>query len=149
MHTVDRCTVLVGPHEPERTARVVGDRLRPRPVDEPSGHGAAVEARLDRSAERDLAAHLTGRKAQRQRARVGAHLRAHLHELATRLVVDEAAVGIDEVEAAVGGDAVAPEHDLLGMHEPESLDGRDREPRDLHAPILRVHGTGADPRARP
>src|SRR5205814_9960156 len=57
-------------------------------------------------------------------------------------LVVAAALAVDDVEATVGQNAGALELDLVGMHESEPLDGRERDPGDRrHVDSLRGRPT--------
>lgn len=88
-------------------------------------HEAAVEARLDRLPECDLAGDdRVVRKAQCQHTPVAVGLGGDTGERPERLAVEQAAVLPDEMEAAVLPQPCRLQFDRFGMSEPETLDGR-------------------------
>src|SRR5581483_6418833 len=133
---------LVGAHELEVLADVVGERLREGAEDEVPGHPPPPEARRHRLPELDLAAELAPvREPQRQPA--VRRLRPDADERAEVLAVEEPPAG-DEVVAAVAVDAALGQLDLVRMVEPEALHGGDVDPRDLHlAGFCRRHSYSA------
>src|SRR5207248_5121917 len=119
---VDR--VRVGPEQRQRLADVTRERLLPGPEDGTGRVLLPVQNRVDRVAELDDAVDaLAVREDERQAARLLVPLGADSYQRPVALVVDEPPFGVDEPEAAVAPDASALEHDLVGVHEPERLDG--------------------------
>ena len=77
------------------------------------------------------------RERQAQPRGVRVRPRPDLDHLARRQLVDQAIAGIDHVEAAVLGDPVGPEVDLVARLEPKAPDRRDVEAGDAwHARML-------------
>ena len=115
------------------------ERLLPGPEDGTGRVLLPVQNRVDRVAELDDAVDaLAVREDERQAARLLVPLGADSYQRPVALVVDEPPFGVDEPEAAVAPDASALEHDLVGVHEPERLDGRDRDADDATGHLLNL-----------
>ena len=114
------------------------ERRGPRSLDDVSRRRPAVDVGLDRAVELHLVLDDRAvREGQAQLRGVRVRPRPDLDHLARRQLVDQAIAGIDDVEAAVLGDPVRPEVDLVARLEPEAPDRRDVEAGDAwHARML-------------
>ena len=110
----------------------------PRSIDDVSRRRPPVDVGLDRAVEPDLVLdHRPVREGQAQLRGVRVRPGPDLDHLAGRQLVDQAIAGIDDVEAAILGDPVRAEIDLVTCLEPEAPDRRDVEACDVrHARML-------------
>ena len=101
------------------------ERLREGAVDEAPGDGAAVEIGLDGFAELTgpSCTEPSGNRSESDVA-VAVGGRGDLHERARELPVDQPAVVVDQVEAAILANAGRLQLDLVDVHEAEALDRR-------------------------
>jgi hypothetical protein len=124
---VDGAPGRVGAREAQLTARVVGERLCPRPLHDPPALVAVVEPGRDRITELHATVDDRAvRERERERVGVGLPLRGHGEErsLQLRQAVDEAAALVEQVEPAILDGAERLEVQLLAPREREALDRR-------------------------
>ena len=114
-------------------------RLREGAVDEAPGDGAAVEIGLDAVAERHRAGlHGAVGKAERERLTITVGGRGDLDERARELPVDQPAVVVDQVKAAVLTNAGQLQLDLVDVDEAEALHRRVGDRGHVHPAARRM-----------
>ena len=113
------------------TTEEVRECRGPRPLDDVPDSGPTVDVGLDGAVEADFVLDDRAvRERQAQLRGIGVRPGSDLDHLARCQLVDQATAGIDDVEAAVLGDPVGPEIDLVARLEPKASDRRDVEASD-------------------
>ena len=126
---LDSVTLALRSREPQRPADVGGQRIGPRPLDEPALDRPAEEARHDAVSELHVTGHLPAvGKAQLQVPVFG--LGTHGQQRRYALRVEERTLLVDQVVAAVATDAGELELDRVDRRQPQRLDGCERQPGD-------------------
>ena len=128
----------IAAHDADLATEVVGELRGPLAHRHVSDRRPAVDVRLDRLAELDRAFDDAAiGEGQAQHRGVAVRPCRDPHHVTGRQLVDEAAAAIDEVEAAVFGDPIGTEQDLVARFEPEAPHRGDVESGDAgHHPML-------------